>query len=155
MAIIRWTPGGFSNRDYFSELENMRSQMMNLFDNLATPQGATGLSRSGVFPILNMYEDEEKVYVTAEIPGITAKDLNITVENDKLTIRGERKIMEKDQKVNIHRQERESGSFRRVIGLPTKIDSGAVSAVTRNGILEITLPKAKEAKPRQITVLAE
>lgn len=152
MAIIRWTPGGFFNRDYFSDLESVRSQMMNLFDNLAGPARSAGLSKTGVFPPLNMYEDENNLYLTAEMPGISAKDLNIVVENDKLIIRGERKLGEKDQKLNIHRQERESGQFRRIISLPIRIDSEKVTAATRDGILEITLPKHVETKPRQIAV---
>ena len=154
MAIIRWTPGGFFNRDYFSDLESVRSQMMNLFDTLSGPARSAGLSRTGVFPTLNMYEDGNNIYLTAEMPGISAKDLNIVVENDKLIIRGERKIMEKDKKLNIHRQERESGYFRRILSLPIKIDADKVTATTRDGILEITLPKHIETKPRQITVQA-
>jgi HSP20 family protein len=151
MAIVRWTPRGMLNRDYFGDVENTRSQMMNFFDALANPSANAGF-RTGVFPTLNMYEDEDQLYITAEMPGISANDLNIIVENDKLTIRGERKIPEKDKKLNIHRQERESGYFRRIISLPTKIDANRVSAVTRDGILEITLPKAIEAKPRQIQI---
>lgn len=154
MAIVRWTPGGMVNRDYFSDLENMRSQMLNLLDSLAGPMGSPVVSRPRVFPTLNLYEDEDSLYITAELPGISAKDLNIIVENDKLTIRGERKMLEKEEKFNVHRQERESGFFRRIIGLPAKVDADKVSAVTRDGILEIRLPKATEAKPRQITVEA-
>jgi HSP20 family protein len=154
MAIVRWTPGRWFGRDYFNDIENMRSQMMNLFDTLSNPGSGSGLSTSGVFPTLNIYEDEDKLYITAELPGISTNDLNIIVENDKLTIRGERKILEKDKKLNIHRQERESGFFRRIINLPTRIDANKVSAVTKDGILEITLPKALEAKPRQIAVQA-
>ena len=152
MAIVRWTPGGIFSRDYFSDLENMRSQMMTLFDNLTNPSRSAGLSQAGVFPPLNMYEDENNLYLTAEMPGISANELNVVVENDKVIIRGERKLGEKNQKINIHRQERESGHFRRIIGLPIRVDADKVTAQTRDGILEITLPKHVETKPRQITV---
>ena len=154
MAIVRWNPGGIFNRETLNDLENMRSQMMNLFEVLSTPPGNIGLSRAGVFPSLNMYEDEDKLSVRAEMPGIPAKDLSIVVENDKLIIRGERKISELDKKLNIHRQEREFGTFRRIVSLPVKVEVDKVTAVTKDGVLEITLPKAVEAKPRQITIQA-
>jgi HSP20 family protein len=154
MAIVRWTPGGWSNRNFLSEFDGLRSQMQNLFDNLATTAGGDALNRAGVYPLLNLSEDENNLYVTAELPGIDANELIVVVENDKLIIRGERKIQEQDKQVNIHRQERESGYFRRVLSLPVKVDTDKVSAMTRDGILEITLPKSLEAKPRQITVQA-
>lgn len=154
MAMVRWTPGGWSNRNLFSEFDRFRNQMLSFFDPLAAPAGGPGLGRSGVYPLLNMSEDEDSLYINAELPGVSATDLKVIVENDKLTIRGERKILEQAKEVNWHRQERESGYFRRIVSLPAKVDADKVSATTRNGILEITLPKASEAKPRQITVQA-
>ena len=154
MAMVRWTPGGWSNRNLLNEFERFRNQMLGFIDTPAAPAGGPGLGRTGVYPLLNMSEDEDNLYITAELAGISATDLNVIVENDKLTIRGERKILEQAKEVNLHRQERESGYFRRIVSLPAKVDGDKVSAVTRNGILEITLPKAPEAKPRQITVQA-
>ena len=153
MAVVRWTPGGWSNRNFLSEFDMLRNKMQGLFDSLAAPAGV-GWERPGVYPPLNMAEDEDNLYITAELPGISANELNVIVENDKLTIRGERKVLEQAKEVNLHRQERETGFFRRIISLPVKVDADKVSAVTRDGILEITLPKALEAKPRQITVQA-
>lgn len=154
MAIVRWTPGGWSRRNYFNEFGRLSSQMQNLFDTLATPAGGDALKWTGVFPLLNLSEDENSLYVTAELPGIAAEELIVVVENDKLTIRGERKIQEQDKQINFHRQERESGYFRRVLSLPVKVEADKVTAVTQDGILEITLPKSLEAKPRQIAVQA-
>lgn len=154
MAMVRWMPGNPTGRGYWNELDTLRNQMMSLFDNLLSPERSGGLSRAGVFPPLNLYEDEDNFYVNAELPGIAPEALKVIVENDKLILRGERKSLEIGEKVNIHRQEREAGTFRRVVVLPAGIDAEKVSAVTRNGVVEITLPKAAEAKPRQIAIQA-
>ena len=154
MAMVRWMPGSLGSRDILSEFERLRNQMNSLLDNSAGRSGLPGLGWGGVYPTLNISEDQDHVFVTAELPGVAAGDINITVENDNLTIRGERKIPETDQKVNFHRREREAGFFRRVISLPNKIEAGQVSATVRDGVLTVTLPKAVEAKPRAISVQA-
>lgn len=154
MALVRWLPGTAGNRGYLDEMEALRNQMSNLFDSFLSPARGGVISRAGVFPPLNISEDENSLFVQAELPGIPAGEIQLTVENDKLIIRGERKIPERDKKVNIHRQEREAGYFRRVVTLPVKVDADRVSAFSKNGVLEITLPKAREAKPRQITIQA-
>jgi HSP20 family protein len=126
--------------------------MNSLLDTYSGRSETPGLGWGGVFPILNMSEDPDHLYVTAELPGVAAGNININVENDNLTIRGERKLPEADQKINFHRREREAGFFRRVISLPSKIDAGRVTAATKDGVLTVTLPKAAEAKPRTISV---
>lgn len=158
MAIIRWTP---ARRPAFrgapsdlGDFDLLRRQMMNLFDRYTEPPFRPDQARSGVFPPLNISEDEDNLYVTAELPGVKTDDLDIRLENDKLIIRGERKLPEADAQANFHRREREAGTFRRAISLPVKIDSEKVGAVSKNGVLEITLPKAAEVKPRQISVQA-
>lgn len=151
MAIVRWTPTRKGDTAFLSEFDRLRNQMFSLFDSFPSP-ARRGHNRAGVFPALNISEDAEHIYVTAELPGIPSSDLNITVENNKLAIRGERKVATEDKKVNYHRREREAGTFRRVVNLPVKVDAEKVTAVTKNGVLDITLPKAVDAKPRQITV---
>jgi len=152
MAIVRWMPGRPIGQEFMSEFERLRNQMLDLFDSRDTAARGLGLSRTGVFPPLNISEDADNLYVTAELPGITANELNLSVENEKLILRGERKIPEKNRQVNYHRREREAGNFRRVITLPVKIDADKVSAVARDGVLDITLPKTAEAKPREIPI---
>ena len=156
MAIVRWSPGltpaAPRGRDYSSELDMLRKQMIDLFDGFADGVGGSLEPGSGIFPPLNISEDDDSLYVTTELPGIAADAIEVTIENDKLIIRGERKIPEIGPLANYYRREREAGSFRRVISLPKKIEAGKVTAASQNGILEITLPKAAEAKPRQIDI---
>ncbi len=151
MALIRWTPGLMGwERDPFAELERMRREMDRL---LGAFFPAGGLGRTaGVFPAVNISEDDNNIYVRAELPGIKADDIEISIEDNSLIIKGERKIPEEGENVTYHRREREGGVFRRIISLPTKIDVDKVSATSKNGVLEIVLPKAPESKPKQIEV---
>jgi HSP20 family protein len=107
--------------------------------------------RTGVFPPVNLTEDEDSFYVRSELPGVEPEAIEISVEGETLTLRGERKLQTAEN-VNYHRRERESGRFRRVLTLPTRVNPEAVRATCRNGVLKIVLPKAEEAKPRQIQI---
>jgi len=107
-------------------------------------------------PALDVEEDENAYRVTAELPGIDPKDVNITLESDVLTLRGvkmEEKSEKKDK--NNHWTERRYGSFVRSLSLPVEVDGEKVSANYKNGVLEITLPKAEVSKPKQISVNVE
>ncbi|MBF0528513.1 MAG: Hsp20/alpha crystallin family protein [Deltaproteobacteria bacterium] len=152
MAIIRWTPGSFGLRSPWSEFDRLRQEVSRLFDTAVGTGEGRGPAGAGVFPHLNLSEDQDNLYLTAELPGVTAENLELTVHNDQLTVRGERKIAEADKTVNYHRREREAGFFRRVIKLPVRVDADKITAVTKEGVLQVTLPKAVEAKPRQIVV---
>lgn len=147
MALIRWSDQGDLFRP-FEEMERLRREMDRLFTGFRgfRPFGV------GVFPLLNVSEDKDNLYLRAELPGIDPKDIEISVEGDTLTLRGERKSPEVGENVSYHRREREFGRFRRSLTLPTRIDADKVEAVFKNGILQITLPKAEEARPKQITV---
>jgi len=153
MAILRWKPGTFGwHRDPFAELESLHREMNRLMDSVG---GAwRGLSGAGVFPALNVSEDGDNIYVRAELPGVSAKELAISVHDNNLVIKGERKIAAEGKGVSYHRREREAGTFQRVISLPAQVDAAKVTAVCKNGVLTVTLPKAPEAKPRQISVSA-
>ncbi len=132
----------------FSDMERVREQMSRLFEGVSAGRQTT----AGVFPLLNVTEDKEGYRVRAELPGIQAEELEITVTGNSLAISGERKIAEEDKNAKYHRREREAGTFRRIINLPGEIDPDKVEANCKEGILTITLPKAEKAKPRQITV---
>lgn len=136
----------------FREVDEARREMERLFASLTDP---SGVRSAGVFPPINVSEDAESVYVRAELPGIKADDLEITMENDTLTIAGERKPVTEDESVSSHRREREWGAFRRSFSLPTRVDSDRVGARYLHGILMITLPKSAEARPMQISVQAD
>ncbi|MCG6944040.1 MAG: Hsp20/alpha crystallin family protein [Deltaproteobacteria bacterium] len=149
MAVVRWKPGFFGwHRDPFTEVDRLRREVDNLF-------GAHGrgiASTAGVFPALNLSEDEDNLYVRAELPGVVPEEIEITTKENNLIIKGERKIAAEGEKVSYHRREREAGSFRRIISLPTRVDAEKVTAVCKNGVLTVTLPRAAELKPRKIEV---
>ncbi len=109
-------------------------------------------SRTNVFPALNISEDKDNLYVRAELPGIKPGEIELAVEGETLTIKGERKPYNPANKFSYHRRELEYGNFSRAVTLPTKIVPDKVNAKAENGILTIILPKAEEVKPRQITV---
>ena len=137
----------------FGELERMRRQM----DWLSGGNLARGLFRepsAGVFPLMNVTEDKGNFYVRAELPGFKGDELDISVTGDTLSISGERKLPAEDEKARHHRREREAGSFSRIISLPTQINTGKVEATSTDGVLTVVLPKAEEAKPKQIAVKA-
>ena len=150
MAIIRWREKPMS---LFPEFDRLQKEMDGLYSTFFRPE-ESGVTLSGVFPPLNVTQDEHNLYVKAELPGIKAEDIDISVTGENLTIKGKRETIEEDEKVNYHRREREEGHFRRIITLPIKVETGKVEATSKNGILTITLPKAEEAKLKKITVKA-
>jgi HSP20 family protein len=107
----------------------------------------------GVFPPVNLYESGDAYVVTAELPGVSASDIEVSVEGSTLTLRGQKKI-EAEAGTAVHRRERQSGGFRRAFELPAEIDAEKVEAVHRAGVLMLRLPKAPHHKPRQISVQA-
>jgi len=109
---------------------------------------------AGVFPLMNVTEDSDNYYLRAELPGIKAEDLDISVTGDTLSIAGERKIETENENAKYHRSEREAGKFSRIITLPGQIDTGKVEAGSADGILTVVMPKAEIAKPKQISVKA-
>ncbi|MFH1136353.1 MAG: Hsp20/alpha crystallin family protein [Pseudomonadota bacterium] len=152
MAIIRWTEGPVYQRGFLSEFDRLRNQLAGLLENAAPPDKNIAGPRAGVFPLVNIMEDADNFYLTAELPGVSPDQMELSFEKNSLVLRGERKIAAAEKKVNYHRREREAGVFRRVIDLSYEIDSAKASAKFKNGVLEVTLPKAEVAKPKQISV---
>ena len=146
MPIIFREPG----LDPLRELEQLQRRMDRLF------QGAFGLERSpwrvGVYPLVNISEDHDHIFVRAELPGVKAADLEITIQDNSLILRGQRQIPTEEKQVNYHRRERESGFFRRVVALPARIGADKVEATCKDGILTVKLTKPQEVKPRKIEV---
>ena len=116
------------------------------------PAGLTG-GWQGVNPPVNLYEDADAYLLVAELPGVEPNDIDISIEGSTITLRGERKIDYGDD-ANAHRIERLSGEFRRAFELPAAIDTDAVEASSRNGVLMLRLPKSPEHRPRRIDVKA-
>lgn len=146
--ISDWPSGMW--RSPFEELERMRRDMDRLFQDLT--EGIFREPRAGVFPLVNVTEGGDNYYVRAELPGMKAEDLDISVTGNSLSIAGERRIRAEDEKANYHRREREAGKFSRVISLPAQVDTAKVEASCVDGILTVVLPKSEAAKPKQITV---
>ena len=145
MTIVRW----HTQSDPFNELDRLRQEVDRLFSNFGTTREPF-LSRT--YPAVNVSEDGDNLYVRAELPGVKSEDLDVTVVEGQLVIRGERKIPPEQESANYHRREREGGTFRRVLALPERVDPAKVSASMKNGILTVTLAKAEEAKPRKVSV---
>ena len=133
------------------ELDNARREFERMFHGLGA---TTGPRTAGVFPAINVSEDADAIYVRAELPGIKVDDLNLAIEKDTLTISGERQLSSGEESVSYHRRELEWGAFRRSMTLPTRVEADAIKARYVDGILTVTLPKAAEVRPRQITIQA-
>lgn len=150
MAIIRFDRPFF--RSPMSDFERMRRDMNGLMRAFGGNEDFPPVPGGGVYPALNISDDANNVYVRAEVPGIAASDLRLAIEGETLVIKGERKACAADEKLSYHRREIECGSFSRAITLPTRVQTDKVQAKSVDGILTITLPKAEEVKPKQITV---
>jgi HSP20 family protein len=124
--------------------------MLRVFD-AVTGDGAREIS-AGVFPPINITQDDSNFYVRAEVPGIKAKDLSISALRNRVSISGKREIPQDNEHVSYHRKERAEGAFSRTLTLPGEVAADRVEARYSDGILALTLPKAEEAKPRQIAV---
>ena len=144
-GIPRW-----NLRSPFHELERMRQQMDNFLSRVSD-SGFPNL-HAGVFPSINLTEDQVNYHIWAELPGISAEKLDIQATGNNLSISGERKISPEKTGVRYHRKEREGGKFSRAISLPGEIDPEGVKASLANGVLKVSVPKAEKAKPRQITI---
>jgi HSP20 family protein len=143
MAIVHWQQGELSE---FDRLRQEIDRLTNPFSSGREPF----LSR--VYPALNLTEEGDNFLVRAELPGVKGENLDVSVVEGRLVIRGERKIEMEGKETNYHRRERGGRFFRRTIGLPAKVAPDKVSASLKNGVLTITLPKSEEAKPRKIAV---
>ncbi len=145
--ITRWDP--------FSELVSLQDRMNQLFNQNAFDFGDRSQQQFGFsnfVPPVDVYEDDHQITLQAEVPGVEEKDLNLHVENNVLTISGERKLETEKKKENFHRIERHYGRFTRSFTLPPTADIQNINAEFENGLLRITIAKREEAKPKQIKI---
>jgi len=144
-VLTRWEP--------FREFATLQDRMNRLFRESYNEAGRDeSLTTSTFAPAVDVYEDEHKVTLKIEVPGIDEKDIDVRVENNTLTVHGERKIEKEEKEENYRRVERQYGSFTRTFTLPQTVDTENVSATYDKGVLKINLPKKAEAKPKQIKV---
>jgi HSP20 family protein len=148
MAIVRWEP--------FRDLVSLQERMNRLFD-----ESFRGINRTsgeedwvgGAWtPAVDIYEQNGNIVLKAELPGIDPKDVDVKVENNILTLRGERKLDNEVKRENYHRVERAYGTFTRSFTLPNVVDTEKIKAEYKDGLLRMTLPKKDEARPKQISI---
>ena len=143
--VTRWDP--------FRELSALQDRVNRIFQESSGGAPDTALTTTGAFiPPVDVYEDEHGLRLKLEVPGIEEKDLDVRIENNVLTVRGERKFEKEEKEENFQRVERRYGSFSRSFSLPNTVDQESVSAGYHNGVLTLALAKKAEAKPKQIKV---
>ena len=137
----------------FREFATLQDRINRVFrDSYSSANQDDALTTSSFAPAVDVYEDEHKVSLKIEVPGIDEKDIDVRVENNTLTVHGERKIEKEEKEENYRRVERQYGTFTRTFTLPQTVDTENVSATYDKGVLKISLPKKAEAKPKQIKV---
>jgi len=153
MALIRWQRPEMNVWSPFRHLSALRDEIDRLFESpLDELTRSSQQFLSGWLPTLDLYEDRDHLVLKAEVPGMKKEDIDISLHGDVLTLSGERKEDESFEKADTYRAERFLGKFQRTITLPVSVDANKVQASYKDGILTVTLPKAEEAKPRQIEV---
>jgi len=146
MAIIRWDP--------FRDLITLREKMNRLFEDTFAARGEEkDLMASTWTPSVDIYETENEVVLTAEIPGIEDKDIEIKIEDNTLSIKGERKLEKETKEENYHRIERAYGSFYRSFTIPHNVNQDEIQAEHESGVLKITMPKKPELKAQKVKIL--
>ncbi|MFO7595044.1 MAG: Hsp20/alpha crystallin family protein [Desulfocurvibacter africanus] len=131
------------------------ASMSDLMEDLwRSPFGGFSMLEKAEFPSVDVSESENEVMVKAELPGLEAKDVDISLENNQLIIRGEKRFEEEEKKENYHRIERSYGSFFRSVPMPIKVKQEGIKAKFDKGVLRITLPKDEAAKSRKIEIEA-
>ncbi len=146
--LTRWEP--FRE---FSAQQDRLSRLNRLFRESYSPEGPEeALTTTSYAPPVDIYEDEHNITLKLEVPGIDEKDIDVRIENNTLTVHGERKIEKEEKEENFRRVERQYGEFTRSFTLPSSVDPRQVSAHYDKGVLKINLAKKAEAKPKQIKV---
>jgi len=145
MTLVPWDP--------FRNLVALQDRMNRLFDETMQSGKETDLMRGGGWaPAVDIFENENEVVLTAELPGVEMKDVDVQVRENTLTLKGERKLERSEHKENYHRIERAYGSFMRAFTLPSTVDQEKISANYHNGVLEIKMPKTAKSRPSKIDI---
>ncbi|MFZ0312070.1 MAG: Hsp20/alpha crystallin family protein [Candidatus Korobacteraceae bacterium] len=142
-VLTRWEP--------YRELSALQNRLGRLFDEQYGGR-EEALTTGAFVPAVDIYEDEHSIQLKLEVPGVDEKDLDIKVENNTLTVNGERKLEKEEKEENFHRVERRYGSFTRSFTLPSTVSTDDIQADYEHGVLKVRLAKRAEAKPKQIKV---
>lgn len=153
--LTRWEPfGGLRRRrDVFGDLFDMQEQMNRMFNEFFGDRQNT-LAEGSWTPSVDVSETDAAIVVRAELPGLSQDDIELNLQDNVLTLKGEKKQERKDEQENYHRTECCFGSFSRSFSLPATVKQEDIQAKFKDGVLEITLPKAEEAKPQKIAITA-
>ena len=143
-VLTRWDP--------YREFSSVQDRLNRLFNASFNEGRDESLATSTFAPAVDVYEDEHSITLKIEVPGIEEKDIDVRIENNVLTIHGERKFEKEEKEENYRRIERQYGSFTRTFTLPNTVDTESVSANYEKGVLKVKLAKKAEAKPKQIKV---
>jgi HSP20 family protein len=148
MSIVRYDP--------FRDLRTLQEEVNRLFTG-SMPRGFDdeGIARGAWSPSVDIYENKDQIVLEAELPGMKREDFDLSIENNVITLRGQRQFEKKDESDNYHRVERAYGSFTRSFTLPNTVTAEGANAEYKNGVLRVTLPKREETKARRIEVTAE
>jgi len=145
MAVVKWDP--------LRDLLSIQDRMNRLFEQtLSRSRTEEGISPSTWSPAVDVYETPEAIVMKADLPGLTPEDIELEIRDTTLTIKGERRFAKGMQQENYLRIERAYGAFQRSFTLPATIQQEKVQAIFRNGVLDLLLPKAEEAKPKKIAI---
>src|SRR5437660_12629542 len=148
MSIVRYDP--------FRDLRTLQEEVNRLFTgNVARAFDDEGIARGSWSPNVDIYENKDQIVLEAELPGMKREDFDLSVENNVLTLHGERHFEKKDDTDNYHRVERSYGNFTRSFTLPNTVSGEGAVADYRNGVLRVTWPKREETKARQIEIRGE
>jgi HSP20 family protein len=137
---------------YRDPLEQLQRELDRM---LESAFGSAGASAAGVYPPVNVFDAGEEYVIKAELPGVDPGKVEVNVENETVSFRGERTFDEPNRDVAYHRREREQGQFRRVVRIPGRLASETARAEYRDGVLTIRVPKAKETRPRRVEIKAD
>lgn len=152
MNIVRWNRSRLPAWGNFGGLSTLRNEIDRLFEAPLSELARASQFLSGAAPAVDVYEDKENFVVKAELPGMKKEDIDVSLHDGMLSISGERKSEENAEKGEVYRSERFFGRFQRTVALPTTVDAAQIKAQYQDGVLTVTLPKAEEAKPKQIDV---
>jgi HSP20 family protein len=152
MAVVRWDPT--------RELDSLQGEMNRLFSNFFDTPGTAGKGNGGNggsatrrwIPAMDLVETQDDFVLKADLPGMSESDVDVELENNVLTISGERKTEHEEQHEGYYRLERATGAFSRALSLPEGIDADAVAAAFEDGVLTVRIPKPAQAKPRRVKI---
>lgn len=147
MSMIRWDP--------FRDLEALQENVNRLFQESMGRTRREPVSERAWVPVVDVLSDNDKIVVRAELPGMKREDIDIELNGDMLTIKGERKFSDEEHKEDYVRIERAYGNFQRSFTLGVPVKAGEIKAAYKDGVLEITIPKAEEVKPKKVEVAVE